>query len=265
MITRRLFLTCYWLLSASFPLITSAQDYSAEQLLAGVKAARPSGGIYARIRMAHTPAGAAKPLILQVQIKRRITDSGSSDHLYQLLYPADRKGEGLLLRIQNGQFSGSRFLPSTGLSSLQPSDRSIGLFQTTLAIDDIIAEFLDWPTQTLTGSETLGNVPCHIIESRAPANSASSARLVRSWIDAKRFVTQKMQLFGSNPDQPLKTVLTEKVLRNKTGYYLPASFTVTDHSTGATTLVEGVRSDSGLTYTDADFTDTALQTLKTTP
>jgi hypothetical protein len=263
MITRRLFLAACCALGLCTP--ASAQDYTAQQLLAGVKAARPSGGLYARLRMAHSEQGAAKPTVLQVQVKRRIADSGRSEHLYQLLFPADRKGEGVLLRIQNGQFSGATATPAGGLTPLKPSDRSSGLFQTALTVDDVIAEFLDWPSQTLVGQEAVGNVPCHIIESKAPAGSASSARLVRSWIDAKRFVTQKMEVYGADPSQPIKSVLTEKVLRSKTGYYVPASFTVTDHRRGASTQIEGVRSDSGLSYTDADFADTALQTLTTAP
>lgn len=256
-------LTTLLLLAAT--LAATAQEYTAEQLLAGVKAARPSGGIYARLRMSHTPAGSTKPEILQVQVKRRIAPNGHSEHLYQLLFPANRKGEGLLLKISDGQFTGSSHSPSSGTKTLQPSDRSLGLFATTLSIDDVIAEFLDWPSQTLTGTENLGNIPCHIIESKAPASSKSTARLVRSWIDAKRFVTQKMQVFGSDTTRPLKTVLTEKVLRNKTGYYLPVTFTVTDTATGAQTTVEGVRSDSDLTFPDTAFTPEALQTLTTAP
>lgn len=263
MISRRFLLAIIWLSALSISAV--AQEYTAEQLLAGVKAARPSGGIYARLRMAHTAHGASKPAILQVQVKRRIADSGRSEHLYQLLFPADRKGEGVLLRINGGQFTGGTYNPTIGISVLKPSDRRTGLFQTALSVDDVIAEFLDWPNQKLVGSETLGNIPCHIIESKAPAGSASTARLVRSWIDAKRFVTQKMEIFGTDPNKPIKSVLTEKVLRSKTGYFIPAGFTVTDHTTGASTQVEGVRSDSGLSFSDSDFADAALQTLTTAP
>lgn len=255
----------FFLLAICVPAAAPAQEYTAAQLLAGVKAARPSGGIYARLRMAHTAPGAAKAEVLQVQVKRRIADSGKSEHLYQLLFPAARKGEGVLLRISGGQFTGATFTPAGGVKPLRPADRALGLFDTALNVDDVIAEFLDWPSQTLAGSENVGNIPCHIVESKAPAGSKSTARLVRSWIDAKRFVTQKMEVFGSDPAKPLKTVLTEKVLRNKTGYYIPAAFTVTDHATGAATTVEGVRSDSGINYSDADFTDEALQTITSTP
>ena len=112
-------LTTLILLAAS--LSAASQDYTAEQLLAGVKAARPSGGIYARLRMSHTPAGATKPETLQVQVKRRIAPNGKSEHLYQLLFPADRKGEGLLLKISDGQFTGASHSPTSGTKTLQPT------------------------------------------------------------------------------------------------------------------------------------------------
>jgi hypothetical protein len=258
-------LTTLLFLAATLTAAAQPAPYTAEQLLAGVKAARPNGGIYARLRMAHTPAGAAKATTLQVQVKRRIAPGGPSEHLYQLLYPADRKGEGILLQIAAGQFTGTTFTPAAGLTPLNPANRTLGLFNTALTIDDVIAEFLDWPSQSLIRTENVGNIPCHLVESKAPDTSKSTARLVRSWIDAKRFVTQKMEVFGTDPAKPLKTVLTEKVLRNKTGYYIPVSFTVTDHATGATTAVEGTRSDTGLTYPDTTFTPQALQNLTTTP
>ena len=253
------------LVLAQAGLPVAAQEHSAEQLLAGVKAARPSGGIYARLRLAHRAPGAAKAEVLQVQVKRRIADSGRSEHLYQVLFPADRKGEGVLLKIAGSDFSGATASPTGEVTALQASDRDRGLFGTALSVEDVIAEFLEWPSPKWIGSEAVGNVPCHIVDSLAPAGSKSSVKRVRSWIDAKRFVTQKMEVYGANDAQPMKTVLTEKVLRNKTGYYLPVAFTVTDAATGAATTVEGVRSDSGLTFADADFAESALGSLTTPP
>jgi hypothetical protein len=43
------------------------------------------------------------------------------------------------------------------------------------------------------------------------------------------------------------------------------NFTVTDHTNGASTKVEGVRSDSDVSYTDADFAEAALQTIIPAP
>ena len=62
-------------------------------------------------------------------------------------------------------------------------------------------------------------------------------------------------------DQPVRTVITHKVMRGSSGYYAPVSFTVTDHTTGASTKVEGVRSDHDVTFGDADFSEAAMETI----
>jgi len=249
------------LFSALMPSL-QAQEITAEQIVANVKAQRPSGSVYARIRMAHRSTPDSKPTVFQVQIKRRITPAGQSEHMYQLLYPSDRKGEGLLIRIHGQHFSGARFTTETDLTPLSASDRSAGIFGTALTVDDIIADYLDWPQPTLLASEKLGNIPCHIVQLTAPTSSATLAKRVQAWIDEKRMVTQRIVVFGSNQEQPIKIVQTDKVLRSKSGDYIPASFTVTDTATGATTSVEATRSDTKIQFTDADFADEALRDLK---
>lgn len=250
------------LVVALLPMLCFAEEknYTAPQLIGAVKAARPPGGLYARLRMEHKGAG-GKSEVLQVQLKRRQTANGS-ETLYQLLFPKERKGEALLLRVKGGTFSGALFTPGQGKRALKPADRSMGVFSTALTIDDAVAEFLDWPQQEITGKEKDGGVPCTIIESRAPKSSSSPIRRVKSWIDDARFTAMKAEFFKSG-EQPARTVITHKVMRGSTGYYAPVSFTVTDHTTGASTKVEGVRSDHDVNFTDADFSDAALETITT--
>lgn len=250
------------LLAALLPALASAQDkgYTAAQLIGAVKAAKPTGGLYARLRMEHKGAD-GKFLVLQAQLKRRQTSDGS-ETLYQILFPKERKGESLLLRIKGGDFSGVLFSPADGKRPLKSGDRPAGVFGTALTIDDAIADFLDWPQQQIIGKEKEGGVPCYVVESRAPKSSSSPITRVKSWIDETRLTEMKIELY-KNGDQPVRTVLTHKVMRGSSGYYAPVSFTVTDHSTGASTKVEGVRSDHDVTFTDADFADAAIQTITT--
>ncbi len=250
-----------WVLAT--PLLV-AQEPTAAALIAGLKAATPAGGVYARMRLVHTVPGADKPETLQVQVRRRLSAAGRTEHLYQLLFPASRKGEGLLLSVADGEFTGTAYSPVTGLQSLTPADRARGLFGTALCLDDVLAEFLDWPSPRLRGSELLGKIPCQVVECTAPASSRAMGRRVLCWIDSKRGVAQKIEVYG-RADGPLRTVLTEKVLRGKSGYHLPVTFTVIDHATGARTAVEGLRSDSGLTFPDSVFTPEALPNLTVTP
>jgi predicted RNA-binding protein YlxR (DUF448 family) len=249
------------LFAALIPALAFAQDknYSAAQLIAAMKAAKPSGGIYVRLRMEHRDA-AGKQTVLQAQLKRRSTADGGTETLYQLLFPKERKGEALLLRVKDGSFSGTAFKPGQGRRALKESDRSSGIFGTALTIDDAIAEFLDWQQQEITGKEKEGAVPCTVIESRAPRSSSSGVTIVKSWIDETRLTAMRIDCF-KDAGTPVRTVLTHKVLRGSSGYYAPSSFTVTDHATGASTKVEGVRSDKDITYTDADFSDSALETI----
>lgn len=245
------------LIASILPALAFSQEknYTAPQLIAAVKAARPPGSLYARLRMEHKGAD-GKTEVLQVQLKRRKTTEGS-ETLYQLLFPKERKGEALLLRVKGGTFTGAVSTPGQGKRALKPSDRTMGVFGTALSIDDAVAEFLDWSQQEITGKEKEGGAPCTIIESRAPKSSASPIKRVKSWIDDSRLTAMKAEFFKAG-DQPARTVITHKVMRGSTGYYAPVSFTVTDHTTGASTKVEGVRSDHDVNFTDADFSDAAL-------
>ena len=248
------------LFAVLMPALSFAQTktFTARELIAGVKAARPSGSLYARLRMDHGGT------VLQVQVKRRALPEGGSESLYQLLFPTERKGEGLLLKVRRNVFSGASFVPSKGVRPLKPGDRDMAVFGTALTIDDLLASFLDWPSQEIVGQEKEGNVPCTIVELRASKGSASMFSRARCWIDEKRYATMRAEFFGSG-DKPLKTVTSQKIMRGSSGFYSPVIFTVADHTNGASTKVEGVRSDSDVSYSDADFADAALQTVAPAP
>lgn len=253
-------------LALLLPVLLSAQEksYSAPELIAAMKAARPSGGLYARLRLEHQAPG-AKPVILQVQLKRRTVQGGGSEALYQVLFPKERKGESLLLRVNGETFSGITYTPVQPKRALKPAERASGIFGTALTLDDAIAGFLQWENHQITGREKVGNAQCTIVESK-PAGGTSGAGVnrVRSWIDEARLTAMRVELF-SGGDQPIRSVMTHKVLKGKSGYYAPVSLTVTDHKSGASTKVEGVRADSDLVFTDADFSEAALESLTVPP
>ncbi len=248
------------LVGLSFSSWVSAQQYSAEQLIAGVKAAAPEGGLYVRLRMEHRASPDAGASVLQVQLKRRTTAAGVGEQLYQVQFPKERKGEGLLLKLpKSGGFTGFQFSPGQGAKALQPSDRSLAVFGTAFTIDDLLADFLDWPRAQIVGNEKVGNVDCTIVESQP----AKGGRKVRSWIDPKRLVALKIEQYRDG-SQPVKIVQTNKVIRADSGRYVPATFTVSIPG-GAVTQIEGVRSGSGLTYSDGDFSTSALETVTGPP
>ena len=98
-----------------------------------------------------------------------------------------------------------------------------------------------------------------MIESR-PSGGASGPSKVVTWIDEKRLATLRIHIYDGGA-APARTVETGRLIRGDSGYYIPASFTISTVASGSSTLVEGVRSDSGLNYPEADFTDAAMQAI----
>lgn len=234
-------------------------NYTAAQLIAAVKAGKPEGDVYIRLRIENQTAAGEKS-ILQVQVKRRTSADGGTEQLYQVLFPSTRKGDAVLLKVKQGKVSGAVFDHASGSKALDPNAMDQSVFGTALTVADLLARFLDWPVQETVGHEKIGPVACTVVESRS-----ASGEKVRSWIDDTRYATMRVEVLDPATGKALKTIDSGKVVRGSSGYYLPASFKLTDHRTGATTEVEGVRSESGLKYQDSDFTEQAFQSVTGPP
>lgn len=234
------------------PALSQDSGPSGAQLVATMKAAKPGkGGLLIRVRMEQR-TGDAKSTRL-VNIKRRNLASGGSEQLYQVTFPKDRQGEALLLRTSPQGFTGTMFLPGVAPRKLTNVDRHLNLFGTDMTLEDALADFLDWPTHTIVAHEKLHGVPCAVVESKP----ASGKRKVKTWVEEKRYVAQRVQIFEGD-DQPVRVVETNKVMRSESGYYFPASFTIQTPGKGTETLVEGTSANEK-EFTDADFTEAAVQ------
>jgi hypothetical protein len=229
----------------------SKPAYTAAELIAAVKAAKPKGDI--QIRATLQQKGKSR---LQVQIKHHTAANGDRLQMHQLLYPKERKGEGLVLRITDGGFSGWTFAPGSAARPLTSADRTHGVFGTDLLIEDLLADFLSWSSHAVVRQEKLGPISCSVIESKAPANHGGKVSLVRSWIDDRRMVPQKIEILDS-AGNITRTILTERVHRSPTGYYVPTEFSIVS-KTGAETKVTGSGVRDDLSFTDDDFTEAAL-------
>lgn len=235
-----------------------APALTAAQYMAAMKAAGPKGGVLIKADMTQTDAAGAKTS-LKVQIKRRELAGGKSEHLYQVVYPRDRRGEGVLLKINGSSFSGAEFSPSKGLSPLKAADRHRSLLGTDLTIDDLMADYLDWAQQSITAEETLEKVPCAVVESR------SGNAKVKNWVDKKRYVTLKAEIFPTGGETPVRTVHSIEARRSDSGFFIPVKFSVSSVAKGTTTRVEGTGYEDGIPYTDSDFTEAALQQVTPPP
>lgn len=251
---RILFFLC---LGAVLPVLGENRTYTGPEYIAGVKAARPKGGVYIRARLVQGSA------VLQIQIKARNLPDGGNEKLVQVIFPKDRKGEALLLRSSHGGFSGGLFKPGQGVKALTAADRRLAVFGTDLTVEDLLADFLDWKQQKITGHEKMGAVPCVVIESVPDKGGKSPSKAV-SWIDEKRYVPMRVQIFDGG-DKPARIVDSEKIMSGSSGYFMPTTFTVTTVASGSKTTVDGSSSRADLNYTDADFSDQALQQVTPPP
>ena len=245
-------LFCFTL--ALFTSLLNAQStYTGAQLIAAVKAARPKGDVQIRAMMQQK----GKPT-LQILIKRHTSDSGDELHLYQMLFPTARKGEGLALKVGgDGKFSGWTYPPSGQPVPLKPTDRTMGLFGTDVLVEDLLAEFLDWPIQEVKGHVKLGSANCTIVESKPAGNSPGKIGRVVSVMEDERLYPKKLEIFGKD-GKLMRTVETQKVMRSASGYFVPVEFSVTSALSGSSTEVSGKGLIDDLKFTDDDFSDAAL-------
>jgi outer membrane lipoprotein-sorting protein len=244
------------LLLFASPASSQTKTLTAPEFIATVKAAAPKGGVYLRGRMEQTSA--TGKTVLQLQIKRRSLANGASEHLYQLLFPKERKGESLLLHVKGNGFSGSSFIPGKGVTKLTSADRKLKVFGTDMTIDDILTDFLDWPKPEIVAHEKIGTADCSVVLCQ------EGSKKVKCWMDEKRYVPMKIEFYDSG-DQPARIVETGKVVRMDSGYFIPVSFTLSTPATGTSTLIEGTRSDAVSNYSDADFTEASMQVLSGAP
>src|SRR5271165_5228582 len=123
------------------------------------------GNSYVRLRLeVKKPINTTK-MTLQLQIKQRRTGT-TTDLVYQVLWPKERNGEGVLLHKADGNPpSGSLYVPPDKPRPLNASQMSGALFGSDLSYEDVIENFFGWPNQTIVGSEVLNGANCLILES----------------------------------------------------------------------------------------------------
>ena len=228
----------------------------ASDLASQLSALRQDGASYVRLRM--EIKGATKET-LQLQIKERRT-TNSSEVVYQVLYPKERKGESVLLRkIGNRPASGSVFVPP---NTVRPIDDLKGpLFGSDLSYEDVVENFFAWEQQAIVGNEKVDGVSCSILESKPGKDQPSIYGSVRSWIDVRRLVPLRVEKYSSS-GQLLRRIDTIDVMADA-GRQIPATLVVSGARGGSSTRIAGSRIRHDVTYTDRDFTVEGLKEIAT--
>ncbi len=244
----------------SLAIATSAAEpepaaMSASELAGRLSAKQQDGNSYIRLKM--DVAGGAKGT-LQLQIKSRAT-RGSTELVYQVLFPKERKGESLLLRKAGGGITGTLFTPPNTTQPLSKGQLQQELFGGDLSYEDVIENFFAWGQQAIIGSETLNRVNCTILESKPGKGDHSSYASVRTWVDPRRLVPLRVEKFGSG-GRLVRRIDTTRVVTDDLGRAIPANLTVRG-SSGSVTEFEGSRLKHGVTFSDAEFTPEGLKAL----
>lgn len=228
------------------PSASSAQEggITAKELASRLSAQQQDGSTFIRLKM---DTGGTS---LQVQIKSRKTAS-STEVVYQILFPKEQKGTGVLLRSSG---SGASFTPPDKLTTIEASQMRQPLFGSALNYEDVVQNFFAWENQSFAGTETINKVECHILESKGGKGSYAK---VRSWIDLRRMVPMRVEKYTSSGEVALRIDTTDVVQND--GKHIPANLSARRGST--VTELDGSRIKRGVSFTDADFSPEGLKNI----
>lgn len=239
-----------------------AQDAvpSAQELAARLTANLQDGSALIRLKLEiNQPSGGPKTT-LQLQVKSRRTKT-TTDIVYQVLWPKDRKGESFLLRKTADRApTGSIFTLPDSLQPITSSQMKDGIFGSDLSYEDLLENFFEWQHQAIVGTETVDRVPCQIMESKPGKGDRSPYAKVRSWIDIKRMVPMRVEKHLAS-GQLARRIDTTRVSKDDTDRPVPSSLTVQRPGQNSITELEGSNSRHDVVYSDSDFTPEALRKL----
>ena len=196
--------------------------------------------------------------VLQLQIKTRVSDA-SSDIVYQILFPKERKGEAVLLHRSGDKFTGTAFtLPDSVKPIVQMTQP---LFGSALTYEDIIDSPYAWSQQTIVGSEAVDKIQCQILESK-PGKHISSYASIKTWADPRRLVPLRIEKYDSSGKVVRRFNVTRVLLEGSDS--LPADLRV-EGSRGAPTVITGAGIKRNVTFNDAEFTPEGLKQVSAPP
>jgi len=234
---------------------------SARDLAAQLSNIIQDGSSVVRLKMDISKPGGGGKTVLQIQVKSQRT-KGSTDLVYQVLWPKDRKGESFLLHKSAGRApSGSLFTPPGSMVPLTAAKMKDGVFGSDLSYDDLAENFFAWGNQAIVGTEVVDRVPCQILESKPGKGDGTGYAKVRSWIDPKRMVTLRVEKY-TDSGKLAKRINTTRVSKDDTGRSIGSSFSLQRSGQDSVTEIEGSNSKHGVTFPATDFTPEALRTLK---
>jgi hypothetical protein len=238
------------------PSIAVAADAGAD-LAAGLRA-KEQGSTFVRVRM---QIGGGENQVFQIQVKSRVSDA-TSDIVYQILFPKERKGESVLLHRSGEKFTGTTFAPPNTVRPIGSGQMTQPLFGSDLSYEDIIDSPFRWTQQAIIGTELIDNIPCQILQSKPGKGHSSSYSSVKTWVDPRRLVPLRIEKYDS-ADKLVRRINITRVLLDGSDS-LPATLKIYG-ARGTTTEIDGSRIKRGVTYGDTEFTPDGLKQLSAPP
>jgi len=220
--------------------------------LAGQLRAKQEGSTFVRVRMQ-----IASGETFQLQIKSRVSRN-TSDVVYQILFPKERKGEAVLLHRSEEKFTGTLFAPPDGVRPIASGQLNQPLFGSDLSYEDIIDSPYRWSHQAIVGTEVIDGTSCQVLESRPGKGHSSSYSSVKTWVDARRLVPLRIEKYEAT-GKVVQRINTTRVLLDG-NESLPADLRVYGPN-GTMTEITGSRIKRSVTYPDTEFTPEGLKQL----
>jgi hypothetical protein len=232
------------------------ENSSARQLMAKVVAANRTTGFRVRSKLIVTTANSDHREVKQLLIKGR-DDGKSTMTLYQILWPPELKGQSLLIEKRENSISGLLFEPPDTVKKLSFALMTQPFFGSDLAIEDLAEDFWDWPSQKIVGEETIKEKLCTIVESRPPAEAATSYSLVKTWIAPELALPLRIEKYGKNR-RLVRRITADRVMKVH-DRWTAATISVDLAGANSRTILEGSKSERDLDLPAADFTLEAIK------
>jgi hypothetical protein len=227
----------------------------AYDLAAGLRA-KQEGSTFVRVRMQ-----IASGETFQLQIKSRVSRN-TSDVVYQILFPKERKGEAVLLHRSEEKFTGTLFAPPDAVRPIASGQLNQPLFGSDLSYEDIIDSPYRWSHQAIVGTEVIDGTSCQVLESKPGKGHSSSYSSVKTWVDARRLVPLRIEKYDAT-GKVVRRINTTRVLLDG-NESLPADLRVHGPN-GTVTEITGSRIKRSVTYPDTEFTPEGLKQLNAPP
>ena len=215
-----------------------ASALTAKELVDRLRNERMSKGFRLRFRTVREDLGSGKTEVRQF-LARGSRSGEEVKLLYQVLWPRELKGAALLVTKSKpgATAKGLLFTPPDKTARLDTSSLRQPFFGTDLTVEDMSDDFLSWPSQRITGEETVEGRACLILESRPGQGRPGDYSLVRSWIDPALPLAVSVEKYGRN-SKLMKRVTGQDIRKSPSGHWIAARVVVQPVGKPFRTIIE---------------------------